>query len=240
MSLDILITIIVTSSIQSVFGVGVLLFGTPLLLLQGYNFIHAVSILLPISVSINLIQIAKDYRGIDLDFYKKILAYTVPFVVIFLFVATKLNINFGMIIGLFLLFVALKDYSSKAKKTVKYLVGFEKIYFITMGIIHGLTNLGGSLLTAIVHSKEYEKHTTRVTVAVSYATFAVFQILTLLVSGDNTSLKPSEISIYLIISLTIYLLTEKIVYMDINDENYSKYFSVFLLFSGGLLCIKSI
>jgi len=71
MFLDVLITVVVTSFIQSIFGVGVLLFGTPLLLLQGYDFIEAVIFLLPISVSINLIQIAKDYQSVDLDFIKK-------------------------------------------------------------------------------------------------------------------------------------------------------------------------
>ena len=240
MSFDILITVVVTSFIQSIFGVGVLLFGTPLLLLQGYDFIHAVIVLLPISVSINLIQIAKDYRSVDLDFYKKILIYTIPFVVIFLFVVTRLKINIGMIIGMFLLFMAVKDYSLIVNKVIKFLVRYEKVYFMTMGIVHGLTNLGGSLLTAIVHSKEYEKHITRVTVAVSYATFATFQILTLLVSGSSVDIRLSGIGIYLIVSMTIFILTEKIVYMDINNENYSKYFAVFLFLSGVLLCVKSI
>jgi uncharacterized membrane protein YfcA len=240
MSLDILITVVVTSFIQSIFGVGVLLFGTPLLLLQGYNFIDAVVVLLPISVSINMIQIAKDYRSIDLDFYKKILVYAIPFVVIFLFVVTRLKINIGIIIGMFLLFVAVKDHSLRVNKVIKLLVRYEKVYFIIMGIVHGLTNLGGSLLTAIVHSKEYEKHVTRVTVAVSYATFAIFQILTLLVSGYSFDIRLTEIAIYLIVSITIFIFTEKIVYMDINNENYSRKFAAFLLISGVLLCVKSL
>jgi uncharacterized membrane protein YfcA len=234
------ITIVVTSFIQSIFGVGVLLFGTPLLLLQGYDFINAVIVLLPISLSINLIQVAKDYRSVDLDFYKKILIYTIPFVVIFLFVVIRLKINIGMIIGVFLLFVAAKNYSLKVYKVIKFLVRYEKVYFIIMGVIHGLTNLGGSLLTAIVHSKEYEKQITRATVAVSYATFATFQILTLLVSGYSADIRLSGIGTYLIVGMTIFILTENIVYMDINSENYSKYFAVFLLLSGVLLCVKSI
>ena len=84
MSLDILITVAVTSFIQSIFGVGILLFGTPLLMLQGYNFHQSVIVLLPISLLINLFQILKDQSALDLDFYKKILIYTVPFIVIFL------------------------------------------------------------------------------------------------------------------------------------------------------------
>jgi uncharacterized membrane protein YfcA len=240
MSLDILITIIVTSFIQSIFGVGVLLFGTPLLLLQGHNFIDALVVLLPISLLINMIQIAKDYRSVDFDFYKKVLVYTIPFIVIFLFIVTRLKINIGIIIGVFLLFVAAKDHSLRVNKVIKFLVRYEKVYFIIMGIVHGLTNLGGSLLTAIIHSKEYEKHTTRATVAVSYASFAIFQILTLMASGYNVDIKLSEIGIYLIVSITIFIFTEKIIYMDINNKNYSKNFAVFLLISGMLLCAKSI
>jgi uncharacterized membrane protein YfcA len=240
MSFDILIVVIITSFIQSIFGVGVLLFGTPLLLLLGYDFIQAVIILLPISLSINLIQITKDYRSVDLDFYKKILLYTIPFVVIFLFVVTELKVNIGIIIGLFLLFVATKNYSRKINGIIKFLVGYEKVYFMLMGIIHGMTNLGGSLLTAIVHSKEYEKQMTRVTVAVSYATFAVFQIITLAVLGYRIENIIFDNGAYLIVGITVFIITEKIVYMEINNEYYSKSFATFLLLSGLLLCIKSI
>ncbi len=240
MLVDILIIVVVTSFIQSIFGVGVLLFGTPLLLLRGYSFIHAVIILLPISVSISLIQIARDYKNADLAFFKKILIYTIPFVIIFLFAVTRLQINIGLIVGMFLLFVAIKDYSIKVNKAVSVLVGFEKVYFVAMGIIHGLTNLGGSLLTAIVHSKRYEKHVTRVTVALSYATFAIFQIMTLLISGHSVELGSSAISVYLIAGVIVFILTEKLVYMEIKDENYSKYFAAFLFLSGMVLCVKSI
>lgn len=239
MSLAILITVVITSCIQSIFGVGVLLFGTPLLLLQGYSFIDAVIVLLPISLSINLIQIFKDYRSVNLAFYRKILVYTVPFVVIFLFIVTRLEINIGLIVGVFLLFVAVKDYFASVNKVIRILVGYENIYFITMGVVHGFTNLGGSLLTAIVHSKGYEKHVTRTTVALSYATFAIFQILTLLFSNQIVIFQFFAMGTYLIIGVTVFVFTETLIYMDINNENYSKYFAFFLLFSGILLCIKS-
>ena len=240
MVIDALIIVAITSFIQSIFGVGVLLFGTPLLLLRGYSFINAVIILLPISISINLIQIAKDYRSIDIGFYKKILIFTIPWVVIFLFFVTKVDVNISLIIGIFLLFVAAKDYSPKVDRAIKFLIGYEKIYLSLMGIIHGLTNLGGSLLTAIIHGKGYEKHITRVTVALSYATFAVFQMLTLLISGQNLGIKYSGVGVYVIVGVLIFLFTEKLVYMDIDNKNYSKYFSVFLFLSGAMLFVKSV
>jgi hypothetical protein len=240
MSFDVVIVVVVTSFIQSIFGVGVLLFGTPLLLLLGYDFIDAIIILLPISITINLIQIAKDYSSVDFDLYKNILIYTIPFVIVFLFLVTKVQINIGLIVGIFLLTVAVKDYSLIVNKFINFTMRYEKIYFSIMGIIHGLTNLGGSLLTAVVHSKESEKQITRVTVAISYATFAAFQILTLLISGLNVDIKLMGIGIYMVVGVTMFLLTEKLVYKEINSENYSKYFAVFLFVSGVLLCVKSI
>lgn len=240
MSIDVFIIVAVTSFIQSIFGVGVLLFGTPLLLITGYGFIDAILILLPISVLINSVQIAKDYRSVDFTFYKKLLVFAIPFVVVFLFLVTQVQINIGLIVGIFLIFVAAKDYSIKVHSALRVLVRYEKIYLIVMGVIHGLTNLGGSLLTAIVHSKEYEKDVTRVTVAVSYATFAVFQMTTLFASGRTVDMSLSRGGMYMIVGFVIFLLTEKFVYMDISNKAYSKYFSLFLFVAGVLLCVKSI
>ncbi len=53
MAIDILLTIFITAIVQSIFGTGVLLFGTPILLIFGYNFQIALIILLPTSVLIN-------------------------------------------------------------------------------------------------------------------------------------------------------------------------------------------
>ena len=65
MAPTILIPVVITAAIQSVFGVGVLLFGTPILLLLGYDFITTLTVLLPVSVSINLIQIAMHRAQVD-------------------------------------------------------------------------------------------------------------------------------------------------------------------------------
>ncbi len=160
--------------------------------------------------------------------------------ILFLFLVTKVEINISFIIGVFLLSVAVKDYSPKIDKYVKLATRYEKAYLGVMGFIHGLTNLGGSLLTAIVHSKDYEKHITRVTVAISYATFAAFQIITLFMSGVDVDLKLMGIVLYLVVGVAIYFLTEKLVYAEINNENYSKFFAIFLFVSGVLLIVKSI
>ena len=51
-----LIIIVSLVIIQSIFGVGLLLFGTPSLLLLGYDFANTINILMPVSISISAIQ----------------------------------------------------------------------------------------------------------------------------------------------------------------------------------------
>ena len=240
MPLDILITVAVSSFIQSIFGVGVLLFGTPLLMLQGYDFFQAVIVLLPISLLINLSQIAKDHKSVDIAFYKKIIVYTIPFIVIFLAVLNETKINIGLLISVLLLFVAAKDFSDRVNNFVNLVVRHERSYFILMGIVHGLTNLGGPLLTVAVHSKGYEKRTTRATVAASYATFATFQIVTLFFSNFDMDIKLSTIALSMSVGLTMFIVTEKVVYANIDAENYRRLFAAFIFVSGALLFVKSV
>jgi len=240
MPLDILITVAVSSFIQSIFGVGVLLFGTPLLMLQGYNFFQAVIVLLPISLLINLSQIVKDHKSVDIAFYKKIIVYTIPFIVIFLAVLNEIKINIGLLISVLLLFVAAKDFSDRVNNFVNLVVRHERSYFILMGIVHGLTNLGGPLLTVAVHSKGYGKRTTRATVAASYATFATFQIVTLFFSNFDMDIKLSTIALSMSVGLTMFIVTEKIVYANIDSENYRRLFAAFIFLSGALLFVKSV
>ena len=240
MPLDILITVAVSSFIQSIFGVGVLLFGTPLLMLQGYSFFQAVVILLPISLLINLSQIAKDHESVDVAFYKKIVVYTIPFIVIFLAILNETKINIGLLISVLLLLVAAKDFSARVNSLVNIVVRYERSYFILMGIVHGLTNLGGSLLTAAVHSKGYEKRTARATVAASYATFVAFQIVTLFFSKFDIDITLSSIALSMRVGLTLFIVTEKIVYANIDAGNYRRLFAVFLFVSGTLLFVKSV
>ena len=240
MPLDILITVAVSSFIQSIFGVGVLLFGTPLLMLQGYDFFQAVIVLLPISLLINLSQIVKDHKSVDIAFYKKIIVYTIPFIVIFLAVLNEIKINIGLLISVLLLFVAAKDFSDRVNNFVNLVVRHERSYFILMGIVHGLTNLGGPLLTVAVHSKGYEKRTTRATVAASYATFATFQIVTLFFSNFDMDIKLSTIALSMSVGLTMFIVTEKVVYANIDAENYRRLFAAFIFISGALLFVKSV
>ncbi len=240
MPVDIVLTVIATTVIQAVFGVGVLLFGTPTLLLLGYSFVDTLSVLLPISIAINALQIVKHYAHIDLEFVKQVLRYTIPPVVLFLVLATKAGIDIAPIVGIFLILVALKSFFPFVARQFSRLLHFQTIYLVVMGVVHGLTNLGGAMLTAIVHGKSYDKNTTRVTIAVCYALFALFQLVTLLLSGQQLHLAWSENVTILQIGIIVFLLTEEFVYSSIDNNKYSRLFAAFLLASGSLLIIKSL
>lgn len=237
MNLVTLLVIVIVSTVQSLFGVGVLLFGTPILILIGYDFIDILSILLPISISINFLQIIIHRTNIDKDFYKKIVIYTAPGIVIFTFLVTQVSINMSLIIGFFLLFVALKNFYQKIDELLKSMVYDERLYLVILGIVHGLTNLGGSLLVAIIHTKNYQRDIARTTTAMSYATFAIFQMATL------TFLQKLDISrqivTYLLAGVLAFILIEKFVYTKIDNERYRLVFAIFL-FSSGLLLIGKV
>ena len=135
---------------------------------------------MPVSVSINIVQIIGNYRFIDFKIYKKILFFTVPLIVLSLFLVDKIIINVSILIGIFLIFLALKDYVVIIQRIMNKILSYNKSYYILMGAVHGITNLGGALLTAIVFNTNLNKFQKRATIAVSYMTFAIFQIVTVI------------------------------------------------------------
>ena len=228
MEFYIVLVIIVTAIIQSIFGVGVLLFGTPFLLIGGYDFVNALTVLLPISLVINLFQIVKGQKLIDLQFYRKLLIYSIPCIVLLLAFTVTLNIDVSFFIGAFLLFISLKPLSETVEKIIAFLFSFDRTYFVVQGIIHGVTNLGGSLLTSKVFSMDIGKAEKRATISLSYFTFALFQILTLVAMGKLVEFNFS----YLFVGAIVFALTDFFIYDSISTQKYDNLFAVFLFISG--------
>jgi uncharacterized membrane protein YfcA len=241
MSVEIMLTVVATSIIQSVFGAGVLLFGTPLLLLFGYEFVDVLIVLLPISLAINLLQILMHHAHIDFAFYRNILMLTLPLIAVFLFLVTHVRINISLLIGLFLLFIAFKEFSATVARLIDRMMAFEKTYFLLMGAVHGMSNLGGSLLTALVHHKNYEKDVARVTVAASYGTFAVVQLLTLgFFSSQQIDVSVTDTGIYMVVGALVFMLSDEMLYSQIDREKYQRIFAVFLALSGAVLVLRAL
>lgn len=239
MPIDILLTLVLTTIIQSLFGVGILLFGTPILLLLGYDFSFVLSVLLPISISVNLLQIIKHYQYIDIKIVKNTLCYSIPFIILFLAIITNIHINISLVVGLFLLLVAAKNFFPAIDKKLSSLIQYERSFLAITGIIHGISNLGGSLLTALIHKQDLPKHDARVTVALCYASFALVQLGTLFFIGFDAGLSYATQMALLQISIVVFLITEEILYQQIDNSKYSQLFALFLAISGILLLYKS-
>ena len=235
-----LLVIILISVIQSVFGVGVLLFGTPILILFGYDFKIALMILLPISISISFLQTVRNFNDIDISFFKGFIVYSIPFLICFLAIGIYNSVNFNLIIGPFLILVSLKSKSDTIRSILNSLGNYKRLGFIFMGIIHGLTNLGGSLLTVIIFNKNLSKKQTRSTIAICYATFAIFQILTLIsMVGLETVLFHFNVKFFLVGVLSFFI-AETLIFSKVNVEKYESRFAIFILISGLSLVLKEI
>ena len=109
MAFDILITIFFTAIVQSIFGTGVLLFGTPILLILGYNFQYALIILLPTSILINFFQLKNNFNKIDIRFYKRLFLFSIPLIILFLYFTNSNTIRINFFVGIFLVIIALKE-----------------------------------------------------------------------------------------------------------------------------------
>ena len=240
MSYDIIIIIILTAGIQSIFGTGVLLFGTPLFLIMGYSFHFTLTILFPTSILIILLQLKNVFTDVDFNFYKKLIIYCVPFIFISLYYSVNILIQINYLIGVLLIIISLKGSVQLIDRLLKFLIQFENIYFIIMGILHGFTNLGGSLLYVTIFNKDYSKITKRSTISICYLSMAIIQIITLSYIITKDDLLIIINMPYWLFGPVVFILVEKYIFFKIDDKKYINYSNTFLFIIGLVLIIKTL
>ena len=240
MSIDITLVILFTAAIQSIFGTGVLLFGTPLLVILGYKFQYALIILLPTSILINSFQLRNNLDNVDILFYKRLLLYSIPLIITFLYLTESFALRINIIVGVFLVVISQKDNILSINRFMNQLIKYENLYLMIMGIIHGITNLGGALLSAIVFSKGLSKEGKRTTIAACYLTFAIFQLSTIVMFFDNSNIAFSSNLIYWALGPAIFFIGERFIYFRIKEATYIACANFFLLVMGLTLVIKDL
>jgi uncharacterized protein len=229
-SLLIAIIVIITSVIQSLVGIGVLLFGTPLMLILGFNYFELLNILLPISLIINFFQFINDYKSIDKELAFKLVTMVLPLIAIILTLAKYIQFDFSVAVGVFLIFISI---SKVLNFNIKSIVE-GRLYLAAMGVVHGLTNLGGSLLAGYVSIKDWNKIKTRTNIAFCYFSFALTQLITLFVN-DKSDFNKNNI-IYIFLGTIIYFLANKYIFKEINESKFSNIVTI-LLFIFGIILI---
>ena len=239
MDFEILIIIAVTSVLQSIFGTGILLFGTPILLMLGKDFQTTLTILLPASIFINFLQIRNNLKSIDIAFYKNLILFCLPMVFLALYLSFSVHLNTNFVIGIFLIVISLKSSVKPISMIINWMLSFERLYLTMMGILHGLTNLGGSLLSGIVLSKELTKDSKRATIAASYCFMAFIQIVTIYTVLGYHKFFNTKNFIYWISAPLIFFIIEKYVYQAVDEKLYNRVSGFFLFLVGVAVLIKT-
>ena len=224
--------------IQSIFGVGLLLFGTPSFLLLGYDFPNTINILMPISILVSLLQFTKS-KIKDRKFIREYNYYCLPFLVLFLFLALKFRnlVDFKFFVALLLIFSSIVILNKgKFSSFREIFFKSKKIILVGIGTIHGFTNMGGSFLSvySTVISKNI-KEVSRYYISYGYLIMGLIQYLLVLFLASET-LNFSKLY-YALIVLIIYFPAQKI-FKNINDRKFSKYINLIALLYG-LIIIAS-
>ena len=223
--------------IQSIFGIGLLLLGTPTFLLLGYDFSTTLNFLLPSSIVISYLQ----FTSLKIPSKKIIFEYNIfclPFLVLFLLLALNFKeiLNFKLYVAIILIMSSLlalnkNTFPSLRKNILKY----KKLILIFIGSVHGLTNMGGGFLTifsSLINNSD--KRLTRYFISYGYLIMGLLQyfILVLLEYKDLSFSK-----IYYIFLVLIVYFPSQIIFKKVNDFLFSKIISIIALFYGIIIII---
>ena len=235
MIIEPLLIVIFCTVIQNIFGVGILVFGTPLLLSLNYDLMTTLGILLPSSLLVSLIQIStiKNAR----------------------FPSTNAFIQSvcGVVLGAFLLFyfsVPLSVYVVTAVAMLLAgglrlnLVFRSRVYhFLTQpslnfhfinGIFHGFSNLGGILLVLRNNLGHESKNQSLMNTASIYLIYVLSQISVLCLLGDFEIFK-NGLMVLPVVGLFSFVLGDRPIHF--YQPNLWTTHSVFSLFQSRQFCL---
>ena len=175
--------VIILVMIQSVAGVGVLVLGTPTLLLLDISLIETMNYLLPISIVtslVNLIIMKLKINSLSYDKSRFILFFIIciPFVFVGLIILKLVNdlikIDYLVAIIIILTLIFKKKISLISKNLS---LKANKIILMIIGIIHGLTNSGGTLLSILLININTSKKRSRSEITLFYFFLALIQFV---------------------------------------------------------------
>jgi uncharacterized membrane protein YfcA len=176
------VVILIFSFLQSFLGVGLLLFGTPTLIIFGYSYVETLWMILPSSIIISLTQVIFDKDLIKSKYL--IFSFTLPALVIglVLILLNSDSINISKIVGLGLLLVAIIRQSKGLNHYLSNLISKRpNLYFLFTGLIHGLSNMGGGPLAILMSSLHQSRAAIRTNIAFVYLFFGISQIIVLMI-----------------------------------------------------------
>jgi len=217
---------------QSIFGVGLLLFGTPTFILLGYSFPQTLCLLLPVSLFISFFQFTSS-KVKNIQFINDFNLFCLPFLIVSLYFILKNHqiIDFKFYTSVVIIFFStLSLLKNKLNFNYKINTFTKRLILILIGTIHGLTNLGGSLLAIFSTSVNGEKkELSRYYISYGYFVMSLLQIIFLYFYGENYF----EVNnlYYLFIVLIIYFPVQKF-FITFDNKKFSEIINILALTYG--------
>lgn len=185
MSIELLIVVLFCMVVQNMFGVGILVFGTPILLGLDYDLLEILGMLLPSSLLVSLLQV-QTLKNAALPNSKSfvhsifgvllgaalLLFFTVP---VFVYVLTAIAMLMAGCLRL----------NNNLRTSVGSLLArpWLKFYFWN-GFFHGFSNLGGILLVLKNSLDTFDKRQALKNTASIYIIYMLSQIVVICLSGN--------------------------------------------------------
>lgn len=238
----IFLLIIVLSTFQTIAGVGILVLGTPILILQGFDIVEVMIFLLPLSIfnsTINFFYLYRFKEGIKIDIKmgKYFFFICLPSVFVGLFFLEKFMdyINFNLLICFVIWFVLILSYLNNEKSFSENL---KKIIIFVTGLLHGVTNSGGSLLSLlIINSYNKDVDYKRFQIIFFYLFLATFQLFSIIFIFKREYLQ--DFNFYYIFSTFIGIIIGNYLANRINDNQLTKFVKLLAFISSIFLLSKS-
>ncbi len=242
MTPDILIQLAVVaalSMVQAFFGMGLLIFGTPTLLLLGYDFITTLSYLLPASFAISLLQVlTAGPNRVPVSRYLYLLCLPGIGAGLWITTASPLGSWTNMLIGGTLLFSALVRFWTPSRRLLGIMLERHLAsYHVAMGIIHGLTNLGGAFLAILASGTNSRKEAIRYTIAHYYLAFSAVQMLVLATVMGQQTVLVANLPVAAL-SAAVYLLVGNKIFARASEPSYNFSLTVFIAVYGVVVLLS--
>ena len=230
-----LLVLSVLSVFQSIFGVGVLLFGTPIFLVFGYSFIEVLVLLLPISMTISFATVV---TGGDLRWKPTHVGLLAVPILLGTVVAVDRDANvLILLVGLVMVVSAMLNYSTKNRGTLLRALS-DRVAIPLIGSVHGLTNQGGGLLLMWASSATNSAEHIRSTVAFFYGIMALLQLLVVIFLHPDYVVSGFYFE-NLLIPIAAFALGARI-FSGLDKASFKGYVNVVVLIFGALVFSKGL
>ena len=241
MELTLCVVVIAFALVQSVFGVGLLVFGTPTLLLLGLPFEEVLAYLLPCSIVISALQVIGGGGGFRLDPLRtRFLVFAAPLVLLgtALILTVGVGLDVRLIVGAVLIFSGAIRLLGPARQVLSRLVRRHLSGFLViLGAVHGLSNLGGGVLTLIVGSVYDVKEEIRRQIAFCYGVMASLQVATLWATSTADAV-PWLLPLLPALAAVTYLAVGNRAFLAANRAVYQLALTALIIFFGLALVVN--